>query len=187
MSYLFFAASLIGQCRQLEGIRVFGTDGERPLIDAFGHEFRFSQHLTCFIHVRRNIKEKLNSCNVPSEVATTICDDIFGRKLGTVFEEGLVDSVDSDDFESKWNDKYKWQQLQTTSTSSCDLDSFIKWFISNKKDTIKNTMLRSVREESGLGNPPVIFTTNSSESLNALLKHKVHYQKNELAWRKLKN
>ena len=100
----------------------------------------------------------------------------------TVFEEGLVDSVDSDDFESKW--KYKWQQLQVPAhvTLTASLNA-------NKKDTIKNTMLRSVREERGLCNLPVIFTTNSSESLNALLKHKVHYQKNELAllWRKLKN
>ena len=98
-TYLFFASSLIGQCPQLEGIRAFGTDGEVALIKAFTHEFGFSQHLTCFVHVRRNIKEKLNECNVPSDVAKQILDDIFGRRVGSVLEEGLVDSVDNDDFQ----------------------------------------------------------------------------------------
>ena len=51
-SYLFFGSSLIGQCPQMQGIRAFGTDGEEALINAFSHEFGFSQHLTCFIHVR---------------------------------------------------------------------------------------------------------------------------------------
>ena len=41
-------------------------------------------------------------------------------------------------------------------------------------------MLKSVREECGLGFPPAAFTTNASESLNAKLKHKVDYKKNEL-------
>ena len=41
-------------------------------------------------------------------------------------------------------------------------------------------MLKSVREEAGLGVPPSVFTTNASESVNAMLKRKVEYKKNEL-------
>lgn len=41
-------------------------------------------------------------------------------------------------------------------------------------------MLRPIREECGLANPPEIFTTNPSESVNALLKCKVDYKCNEL-------
>ncbi len=58
-TYLFFASTLIGQYQELEGVRVVGTDGEQALIDAFKHEFGFAQHLTCFNHVRRNVKDKL--------------------------------------------------------------------------------------------------------------------------------
>ena len=36
-TYLFFASSIVGQCRQLEGIRAIGTDGEQALVDAFKH------------------------------------------------------------------------------------------------------------------------------------------------------
>ena len=122
-TYLFFASSLIGQCPQLEGIREFGTDGEQPLIDAFSHELGFSQHLTCFIHVRRNIKEKLSNCNIPSDVAKLVLDDIFGHRLGTVLEEGLVDSSDNDDFQAKLESLlHKWRNLSIP--SSADMEGF---------------------------------------------------------------
>lgn len=41
-------------------------------------------------------------------------------------------------------------------------------------------MLRPTREDCGLGNPPSNFTTNASESINGLLKHKVDYKKHQL-------
>jgi len=41
-------------------------------------------------------------------------------------------------------------------------------------------MLKPVRREAGLGNPPLRFTTNASKSVNAMLKRKVDYKKNEL-------
>ena len=41
-------------------------------------------------------------------------------------------------------------------------------------------MLKPVRREAGLGNPPLPFTTNASESFNAILNRKADYKKNEL-------
>ena len=120
----FFVSSLIGQCLQLEGIHAFGTDGEQPLIDAFRHELGFSQHLTCFIHVRRNIKEKLSNCNVPSDVAKLVLDNIFGHRLGTVLEEGLVDSSDNDDFQVKLESLlHKWRNLSIPSSADMERSS----------------------------------------------------------------
>lgn len=65
-------------------------------------------------------------------------------------------------------------------SSASDIDKFIKWFVSNKTGVIRNSMIRSIREESGLGNPPAIFTTNASESINVLIKLKVDYKKHQL-------
>jgi len=42
-----------------------------------------------------------------------------------------------------------------------------------KVEVIHDTMLHPVREELGLENPPEIFTTNPSESMNGVLKHKL--------------
>lgn len=49
-----------------------------------------------------------------------------------------------------------------------------------KVENIVSGMLKSVRREAGLRNPPSPFTTNASESMNAILKRKVNYKKNEL-------
>ena len=41
-------------------------------------------------------------------------------------------------------------------------------------------MLHLVRGDCGLGNPPDIFTTNASESMNAVLKRKLEFKRSEL-------
>ena len=56
-SFLHFAASLVSLRKELQCLRAFGTDGEKALVDAFTHEFRFAIHLYCSIHVRNNVKK----------------------------------------------------------------------------------------------------------------------------------
>ena len=175
-TYLFFASTLIGLERQLEGIQAFGTDGKQELIDAFCHEFHFSHHLTCFIHVKRNIKDKCAECNLPSDLSQQIIDDIFGKKIGGVYFEGLVDACSDSDYYDKLDAAIEsWHKRSFT--SSANIQKFTEWFLANKKNVICDTMLCPVREECGLGSPPDNFTTNSSESINALLKRKVDYKK----------
>ena len=41
--------------------------------------------------------------------------------------------------------------------------------------------MRSLREDVGLGSPPVAFYTNDSESINALLKESLAYKKHQWA------
>ena len=174
-TYLFFASSLVGLSSQLEGIRAFGTNGEKALSDAFTHEFGFSQHLTCFIHVRKNLEDKLSECSVPSSLSQQILDDIFGKRLGGTFVEGIVDASDDADFQSKLENCLRsWRNFEVTST--CNLQKFIDYLVNNKASVIRDTMLCPVRMECGLGCPPDIFTTNASESVNAILKHKLRLQ-----------
>ena len=40
-------------------------------------------------------------------------------------------------------------------------------------------MLKDLRVSAGLGDPPSIFTTNSSESINAVVKRKVNFKETE--------
>ena len=54
------------------------------------------------------------------------------------------------------------------------------WFREHKAEVIKQGMLKDTRISAGLGCPPARFTTNASESLNALIKTGVNYQKNQL-------
>ena len=112
-------------------------------------------------------------------MTNTILHDSFGQRLGPTFQEGLVDSTDNDDYENKLEHLVQsWMNSEMPSIA--DISKFIQWFMTHKAGVIENSMLHPVREECGLGNPPSIFTTNTSESINALLKHKVDYKKQEL-------
>lgn len=79
-SFLHFAASLVSLRKELQCLRVFGTDGEKALIDAFTHEFRFAIHLYCSIHVRNNVKKNLRERKFPEEKVNKITDEIFGNQ-----------------------------------------------------------------------------------------------------------
>ena len=106
-----------------------------------------------------------------------ILDDIFGAKLGSVLVEGLVDASDDTDFQNKLDVVLSWQHMSVP--SSCNLQAFIDWFLANKSHVIRDNMLRPIREECGLGCPPEPFTTNASESINAMLKRKVNYKRSK--------
>ena len=45
---------------------------------------------------------------------------------------------------------------------------------------IQRGLLHSQRQKAGLGDPPAAFTTNASESVNAVLKSKVNYKNSEV-------
>jgi len=123
--------------------------------------------------------KKLVECNVPVDLSERILDDVFGKTLGSVFVEGIVDASSDQDFQNKLEDMTQsWRNCDVP--SAANVERFIEYFMAKKAPLIRDTMLRSVREECGLGCPPDIFTTNASESVNAILKRKVDYKKNEL-------
>ena len=177
-SFLFFASSLIGLRKSLEAIRVFGTDGEIALVDAFSHEFRFSTHLFCFNHVR-NIKKELQGRKFPESDVVEIIEKIFGKLVGGVFSEGIVDAESEDEFFEKL-EELKELISEREIHGSGIRTGFFDWLSQYKAENIVSGMLKPVRREAGLGNPPLRFTTNASKSVNAMLKRKVDYKKNEL-------
>ena len=176
-TYKFLASCMIAQNRSLVALQAFGTDGEKPLFDAFLHEFKFAVHLTCFNDVRRNIKERLHDLNLPDAVQTEILNDIFRRKVGSTQLMGLVNQSS---FEEKFGTLIsKWKQNDTSDYGPVSL--FCAWFRTNKEEVIiRATMLLPVRKEAGLGSPPEPFYTNSSECINNVLKVKVDYKRTEL-------
>ena len=93
------------------------------------------------------------------------------------FCEGLVDS-DYNDFDSKVEIvREKWLKLEEEHGT---LPGFCSWFSTNKATVIKITMLKSNRIEAGLGSEPSTFTTNPSETTNAIIKAHVSYKHNQL-------
>jgi hypothetical protein len=176
-TYLFFTSTLVGLRQSLSNLRSFGTDGESALIQACQHSFPSAIHLLCSNHVRRNIKAKLCELNIPENVRLMITQDIFGKQVGSCHFEGLVDAKSDTEFE-KGVDMLtrKWKDLPDQGS----LQRFVAWFVTYKREAIQHGLLRSQRQKAGLGDPPTAFTTNASESVNAVLKSKVNYKKSEL-------
>ena len=171
-SFNYFASTLVCFEKLLKDICAFGTDGDPALIEAFSHAFPNAKQLRCFIHMKQNISSKLKDRGLPSSVIQEFICDIFGKRYVGTYEEGLVDSIDAIAFCSRVkNCKNIWEAREKVYLQP-DQDSFFEYFMRYYAEVISTTMLRGTRISVGLGLPPTIFTTNSSESLNAALKRK---------------
>ena len=178
-TYLHFLSTLIGLRRELANVQCFGTDGEIALIDACKQAFTLGLSLICSIHVRRNIIAKMHELRISEGAKKMILDDIFGHSTGGHYSEGLVDAVSESMFNSLLEVmSSKWNMLDISEDGP--MHTFTRWFKRYKCDTVVASLLRPIREQAGLGCPPEQFTTNASESVNALLKNKVDYKRNEL-------
>ena len=114
---------------------MFGTDGEKALINAFQHEFPFAQHLTCFIHVCRNIKDELIQLGITQDIRIEILDDIFGKKIGDTHYEGIVDACTEVEFDEKaelLHDKWLLHE-----NAKQEVQAFYEWFMKNKAPSDK--------------------------------------------------
>ena len=178
-TFNYFASTLVSFNKKLHGLLAFGTDGDEALIEAFSHNFPFAIQLRCFLHMKRNIQSKLGERGLLSSVSEEFLSNIFGKHVCSRYEEGLVDSVSSVDFETRLqNCKDVWNAREVNYLHLGQA-SFFDYFVQQYSKVFENTMLKSTRTAAGLGYPPEIFTTNSSESLNATIKRKVNYKESE--------
>jgi hypothetical protein len=179
-TYLFFSSTLVGLRPQLSCLKSFGTDGELALYQAFKHSFPSAVHLLCSIHARRNIKSKIREMGISEGVQQIILGDIFGKQVGAQYIEGLIDAENDQQYENGLQSLIgKWKTLDANEGGP--VCSFTEWLLQYKTAAIKEGLLRCSRQKAGLGDPPSQFTTNASESINALLKNKMDYKKHELS------
>ena len=89
--------------------------------------------------------------------------DILQDILGSFPREkqGLVDMGSVAELHDKFQSlKSKWE-VQAT--------GFYQWFVEMKLSAVESSVLKSVREVSGLGSPPDAFYTNDVESANRVI------------------
>jgi len=164
--YSDFVYCIQKNCQGLkEGLRSFGTDGEKPLEQALSEGFPSSIKLRCMSHFRNNVKDHLKT---DINTRNNIVNQIFGYNSGDgVYHEGMVDADCPEVFDTLYiSVKKDWERVSPT---------FVTWFNKNVP-MIKQSMLRSVRTAAGLGCPPQKFYTHSSESNNHVIKHKENYK-----------
>ena len=135
--------------------------------------------MRCFVHFRRNIEEKLKSLGLPSSVSQEFLNDIFGKRIGNTFQEGLVGSRSATEVEERIQQLKSVWDSREMSCASAGGPSFHDFFCKYQADVVKYHMRSDLREVVGLGAPPSIFTTNGSESVNASIKRKVGYKESD--------
>ena len=151
--------------KETSGVLVFGTDGEENLYNAMAEVFVNAKHLRCDIHLRDNVKRKLDELQITGAEATEIMFDIFRKGMGDVTEGGLVDCRSPDEFEvGVRNATKRWQNLHKNG------EKFFSYFLKEKADVIRQCCTADIRSMCGLGFPPKVYTQNASESMNRLVK-----------------
>jgi hypothetical protein len=124
----------------LSQLQAFGTDGEECLYTAFSTQFPNARHLRCFLHFRDNCKAKLQEMKVPNHTLLNIIQDIFGSFLSG--KEGLVDANNADELHCKLQSfKLTWESYAP---------GFFNWFAKYKLFALESSMLKSIRQASGL-------------------------------------
>ena len=172
-----FASTLISLNGKTAEIKAFGSDGEPELIKAFSLAFRDAVQLRCFSHFRQNIKDKVREIGMHESATKTILDDIFGRQIGSHFEEGLVDAEEEKTFWSMLDSlEIEWSNLERGCYLQKTVPSFFNWFKRYKAPVVAETMLRSIHKKANLGTPPCQLTTNHSESINSVIKTEVEWE-----------
>lgn len=89
-TYLSFIPCLNREIPGLsEFLRATGTDDERALTNALVADFRNAAPLLCYIHSRRNVKEKCRRLGLSSTLVSRICEDLFKAMSGLIWSSSL--------------------------------------------------------------------------------------------------
>ena len=125
--------------------------------------------------MKGNIKSKLVELRLANENRHVIFDDIFGKIVRNVKEEGLCDCMNVDDFEICYNGlKTKWINMGPAKKK------FVTYFSKYKVDHIRNCMSAEHRSVVGLSFPPKLYTQSSNECINSIIKRDRNTKKTNL-------
>ena len=173
-TYSLFGGTLKSLEPELKNLMAFGADDEKTLVGGFNETFERATCLPYEIHLCKNIDTKLLSMDIKGESKQSVMDDIFGRKIGSVFESRLSDAGSAGNFIGLFESlEEKWSSLH--SNGSLPL---LVWL--EKHEEFIRSVVSPIRQGAGLGFPPDKFTTNRSERTNSVLQDCVNAELSEL-------
>ena len=173
-TYSLFGGTLKSLEPELKNLMAFGADDEKALVGGFNETFERATCLPYEIHLCKNIDTKLLSMDIKGESKQSVTDDIFGRKIGSVFESRLSDAGSAENFFGLFESlEEKWSSLH--SNGSLPL---LVWL--EKHEEFIRIFISPIRQRAGLGFPPDKFTTNRSERTNSVLQDCVNAELPEL-------
>ncbi|KAK3087353.1 hypothetical protein FSP39_004988 [Pinctada imbricata] len=155
-NFVGFFSSLIRMNPRLKDIQATGSDGDEALMNSVLICFQDAKKLLCSTHKKDNLQRKLKTDFVARDAAVShVLADIFGRSQGAIRENGLIDSMERDDFDGKL--------MQLKATWDCLVPGFHQWFVDYEADIFKLHLIRGITKSALLDGH---FTNNQTESIN---------------------
>lgn len=164
-SYFTLSSSMLQASADLKNIKVFGTDGDENLSNAFQVCFTDAKHLLCDVHMIDNIKKKLNALDIKGQVANQYVNDIFGQSSAAMKIPGLVDCMTEEEFDNNVM-KFKTEWIKRHEKG----EQFLNYFMEYKYHLIKHCMSAELQSMCGLGFPPKLYNQNGNECINNVVK-----------------
>ena len=149
----------------LKNLLAFGTDEEKALIDAFESNFDSAVHVLCTRHLRSTCKSHFKSLGVPEGLNEEMLNDIFGSTWDGMEHKGVIDAKS----ETEFRDMCAAMGEEWVTKHPAGVEAF-GWFMKNKAKVLIEKAIVPVRVQAGLGDPPLKFYTNQSESNNNLVQ-----------------
>ena len=98
------------------------------MFTALKDEWVEADHLSCFVHMKRNIERKLQDLGIKGGEAAKFLTEIFGSSS----EEGILDAESAQDFEAKLLSlETVWQERERALTKRND-PIFYNWIATEK-------------------------------------------------------
>lgn len=150
-------------------LKAYGTDGEQAITNAASEAFPFAVHLRCANHIKDNITDHLRRMLLPDAVVQDVLRDTFG----TSSEKGLIHAT-AREFDAKRSVLEKrWEKQHDITTPK-----IFKWFRLHVASIIRDNMNMELMQSLGVDGEK--YTQNNSESVNAIIKHYVNFQKQDI-------
>ena len=169
-----FALELQACNSEIRKLKKVGLDMEDAIFQGIKHFFPDIKQLYCVRHLMKRDEMKLDklfgrmkcSAAEKNKAKSEILKDIYGERKGAVYEYGLAESHDSDDFSAKLN------SLQSKWESQCT--GFFQWFMEKRKSKFIESVIMSAREGTDVSG---LFYQNDIESMHFVEKLNQCFQK----------
>lgn len=155
-------------------LRKVGVDMEDAIFNGIKKVIPNVSPLYCVRHLSQRDEIKINqllgktksTVSANNKARAEIIKDIYGERKGLVYEYGLAEAEDIEDFNQKLtNLKEKWESL---------CPDFYQWFVVNRKKKFEESVICSARERTSISG---MFYQNDIESLHFIEKRNQCFQK----------
>ena len=164
-----FCAELLSANPKLTDIKTVGVDMESAISNGFKSLIKSLSKLYCARHLSKRDEVAIDKNRTRCQAE--IIKDLYGDRDMEVYEFGLDESFDEDDFNEKLTGlKPRWEKL---------CPGFHKWFITHRKKDFIESVIRTAREGTSVDG---LFYQNDIESLHAAQKRIQCFKSQDVLW-----